>query len=176
MRTLYLIKHGAPRIQPGVPAHDWGLAEAGREHARRSAEGLRDAQLSVVVSSEEPKARETAEVLAGELGVRTRTMLGLHEHLRYSAPHFPSNDAFRARVLALLAMPRERVFGDETADEAHARFRTAVSATMRMHAGNVAIVSHGTVMALMVARAQGRDPAALWSRLTDLAILTMPWP
>lgn len=72
---------------------------------------------------------------------------------RPAAPLLSSQDAFRARVQALLSRPDERVFGDETANEAYARFRTAVRAVMRTHAGNVAIVAHGTVIALLVARA-----------------------
>ncbi|MET0343857.1 MAG: histidine phosphatase family protein [Polyangiales bacterium] len=176
MRHLHLIKHGAPRIDPACPSHAWSLSEAGRDQARRAADTLRSAGLTLVVSSEEPKARETAEVLAAALGLPSQAMLGLHEQLRYSAPQLDSLDAFRARVHAVLARPSERSFGDETGDEAHARFRTAVEAVMRVHAGNVAIVAHGTVMALLVARVRGEDPVALWSRLSDLSVLTLPWP
>lgn len=176
MRRLHLIKHGAPRIDPALPSHAWSLSEVGRAQAQHAADALRAADLAVVVSSEEPKARETAEVLAAALGLPSQVMLGLHEQLRYSAPHVDSHDAFRARVQAVLARPGERSFGDETGDAAHARFRTAVEAVMRVHAGNVAIVAHGTVMALLVARARGDDPVALWCSLSDLSVLTLPWP
>ena len=103
-------------------------------------------------------------------------MLGLHEQLRYSAPHLESPEAFRVCVVEALARPDVRVFGDETANDPHARFRNAVSAVMRVHAGNVAIVTHGTVMALLLARANREDPVALWRKLSDLSILTVSWP
>jgi len=175
-RLVHLIKHGLPVLEAGTPAHAWVLSERGRTQAREAAAPLRARPPAVVVSSEEPKARETAALLAEALGVPWRAMLGLHEQLRYTVPLLGDAQQFRSSVRAVFARPSELVFGEETGDEAHARFAVGVRAALAVHAGDVAIVAHGTVIALLVARANGLDAGALWESLSDLSIVTVAWP
>lgn len=175
-RWLHLIKHAAPAIVPGVPAHEWTLSEAGRRQARAIAARFAARVPDRVVTSEEPKAVETGELLGEALGIPVRRMLGLHEHLRYTEPHHARAEQFTQRVHALFARPSERVMGEETADEAHQRFRIAVHAALAANPGELAIVAHGTVIALLVARANGRDVTALWDRLGLADQLTVRVP
>jgi broad specificity phosphatase PhoE len=79
VRTLYLIKHGAPEIRPGVSAHDWPLSEAGRVQALALAKQLATRALDVIVTSEDAKAVETGRVIAKALQLPLRRGLGLHE-------------------------------------------------------------------------------------------------
>ncbi len=56
--------------------------------------------------------------------------------------------------------------GNETADEAHARFAAAVEAVCARHsARNIMVVAHGTVITLLVARRAGLEPFPFWKRL-----------
>jgi broad specificity phosphatase PhoE len=67
--------------------------------------------------------------------------------------------------------------GSETADEAHARYAAAVSDVVAQHpTGNLAIVSHGTVMTLFVSRLMNLDPVPFWRRLglPAYAVLSLP--
>jgi broad specificity phosphatase PhoE len=156
---LLLIRHAAPEIDPARPPAAWRLSDAGRAAAERlRAEVL----VAAVVSSPEPKALETAAALDASLEIDPR----LREHDRAGVPHFATQAEFVAAVESGFATPREVVFGVESYDAAHARFAAAVDAAIAAHPGErVALVSHGTVIALYAARATDADPVALWRGL-----------
>ena len=76
--------------------------------------------------------------------------------------------------------PGELVLGRESADQALARFDEAVGRVVagRPDGGNVAVVSHGTVIALFVARHGGRGGRGfdLWRRLGLPSFVVMGAP
>jgi broad specificity phosphatase PhoE len=162
---LILIKHSLPEIAPTVRAAEWHLSESGRQRCHALAERVARYAPQMVVHSVEPKAEETAQLLARYLYLTCRAMAGLHEHVRDIDPLF-TQARFEAQVAAFFARPGELVFGRETADQAHARFAGAISAALAQAAGrNLAFVAHGTVITLFVARAVGLEPFPLWQRL-----------
>jgi broad specificity phosphatase PhoE len=176
MRKLILIKHAAPEVVPGVPPEEWALSDRGRATCSPLAEAVRPHGPAVVVSSTEPKASETGQLLASLLGVPFETAPGLHEHDRSNVPHMPSRE-FISQMELFFRRPGERVLGRETADEAEARFREAVTRVLAAHpAGNVAVVSHGTVMALLVAKAAKQSAFRLWRELglPSFVVLRLP--
>jgi broad specificity phosphatase PhoE len=76
-----------------------------------------------------------------------------------------------------MARPAERIFGEESADEAHARFTAALDDVLAAHPWEtVAVVTHGTVLALWVARRAQRDAFALWSSLAMPAFVVLTRP
>jgi broad specificity phosphatase PhoE len=176
MRKLILIKHAPPEVVPDVPPEQWKLSERGRALCTPLADAVRPHTPAVVVSSTEPKASETGELLGSALGLPFETAPGLHEHDRSNVPHMPSREFISAMEL-FFRRPGERVLGRETADEAEGRFRGAVTRVLDAHpAGNVAVVSHGTVIALMVAKASGQSPFRLWRELglPSFVVLRLP--
>lgn len=73
MTTLILVRHGETdwNAQHRWQGHsDTELNDAGREQARRLAEGL--GRVDALYSSDLSRARETAEILAGTIGVEVR--------------------------------------------------------------------------------------------------------
>lgn len=121
--------------------------------------------LSHVAASREPKAEATGRLLASHLGVPWSVEDGLHEHDRSGVP-FLGRQELLDSVSAFLRAPDRLVFGRETAREALARFSAAVEAALsRHHEGTLALVAHGTVIALYVASVCGGDPFALWQVL-----------
>lgn len=175
-RTLHLIKHGAPRIVPGVPAHEWNLADDALDGLDNLIARL-DPRPEIVVCSEEPKAKATAAALAAALGVPHRPMVGLHEHLRYTAPFHADPAGFEADMRRLFDHPQAIVSGEESADDARTRFGNAVQAVMRANPQDtVAVVAHGTVISLVVAHAGGLDPWPLWRSLKLLEAVTVDIP
>lgn len=176
-RRLILVRHSLPEFVTGVPASRWHLSAEGRRRCRRLAERLADQDLAVIVTSEEPKAAETGQIVAETLDLRLEAAPGLHEHERGVVTDMGSQEQFRAQVARLLALPDELVMGYETADQAHARFCAAVDRVVGQHAtGNLAIVSHGTVITLLVARANRLDPVPLWQSLGLPAFVTLGLP
>ena len=124
MGKLILVKHAAPEVVPAVSSEQWGLSERGRASCAGLAEALRAHQPDVIVSSDESKARETAELVAKELGVPFASAPGLHEHDRRGVPHMRSGE-FISHVELMLRKRNDRVLGNESADEALRRVRTA---------------------------------------------------
>jgi broad specificity phosphatase PhoE len=174
---LILVKHAAPDVVPGVSSEQWRLSEQGRASCTALAEVLREHQPSVIISSEEPKARETAELVARELGVPTSAASGLHEHDRRGVPHMRSGE-FISHVELMLRRRDDRVLGHESADEALRRFRGALRDVLAKHPEEtVVIVSHGTVIALYIAEhTEDHTAFELWRKLglPSFVVLSRP--
>jgi broad specificity phosphatase PhoE len=165
MRKLILIKHASPLVVPGTPPEKWKLSDKGRESCRPLAEAVRPHAPAVIVASDEPKARETAEIIARTLNVPVETAPGLHEHDRSNVPHMRSGE-FISHMEVFFRRPTDRVLGRESAVQALDRFEAAVNAVVAKHAdGNLAIVSHGTVIALLAAEHSDRYGFELWREM-----------
>ena len=128
MAQLVLIKHSAVVIDAAVPPKEWPLSDEGRRLCRPLASALRMHDLSVLINSEELKAIETAEIVSKRLRIETRTAPDLDEHRR---PFVEQPAEFERMMEHFFAEPSERVFGEESADEALARFTTAIDAASR---------------------------------------------
>ncbi len=176
MRKLILIRHSLPVIASEQPASQWQLSEEGRRRCERLAELLAPHCPSAVVTSTEPKAIETGQIVGKRLGIPVKTGLDLHEHER-PGKDLDTVEQFQIKVARLLQHPDEQVFGAETGDEARERLSAAVDDVMRRHPlGNLAIVTHGTVMTLFIARAAGIDPVLFWKGLGLPAFVVLSYP
>ena len=175
---LILIKHAAPRKDRSRPARSWRLSREGRDACHVL--GLRLAAYPIrhVVSSLEPKAVETAQLLAEEVAATSSAAPDLHEHRRESVPFYDSPEQFETRVGELFRCPDKLVFGEETAVAARERFAAAVEEVVGQwqHDGPIVIVAHGTVISLLVGHWCDRDPAELWSHLglPSFAVVSKP--
>jgi broad specificity phosphatase PhoE len=186
-RRLILVRHSLPLFVTGVPASHWHLSAEGRRRCRKLAERLAPYSLTAVVASEEHKAVETGQIAAEILGLPFQTAPGLHEHEREAVQSTGHAEDFQAQVARFFEHPAELVLGYETADQAHARFYAAVARVLAGHAEDspsgscpsgrtLAIVSHGTVMTLLITRANGLDPFPFWASLglPAFAVLSLP--
>jgi broad specificity phosphatase PhoE len=176
MPKLILIKHASPYVIPGTPPERWRLSDKGIESCGPLAEKLRPHAPAVIVTSPEPKAAETGRRVGERLGVPVEQAEGLEEHDRSNVPHMRSGE-FISHVELFFRRPRELVLGRETAEQAADRFNAAVDAVLKRHPdGNVAIVTHGTVLALFVAEHTGQKPFELWRKLglPSFVVLEVP--
>jgi broad specificity phosphatase PhoE len=177
MRKLILIKHSRPEIVPALPASQWRLSQDGRLRCRRLAQKLAVHDPAVIVASLEPKAIETGRIVADHLGRPLETSPDLHEHDRREVKFVQDRNEFQRLVARLFQDPDKLVFGSETADQAHERFARAVASVIeRFPGGNLALVSHGTVITLFVSRAVGAEPIRLWKRLDLPAFVVLSLP
>ena len=164
-RYLILVKHSPPEIQEDLPAREWKLSDDGRIRAGRLAERLTEYKPDWIVSSIEPKARETAEIIADKMKVEFHVMNGLHEHDRHTTTYLSKAD-FERSIQEFFANPEVLVFGSETADEAQKRFALAVHSILESHKDEtIVIVAHGTVISLLVSRLTGLSGLSLWKEL-----------
>jgi len=178
MPQLILIKHASPQVVPGIPPEQWCLSESGRASSPRLAAALRPLAPSVVVASEEPKASETGELLARELSVPFHTAPNLHEHDRSNVPHLHSGE-FISLMEVLFRRPSQLVLGKETASGALKRFRNALDDVVEQHGAGeraVAVVSHGTVIALLLEQLGDHRGFDVWRamKLPSFAVLRLP--
>ena len=176
MRQLILIKHASPLVIPGTPPEQWKLSDKGRESCVLLADALREFQPGVIVASSEPKAKETADLVGEKLNVPVESAADLHEHDRSNVPHMRSGE-FISHMELFFRRPGERVLGRESADQALSRFERAIAEITDRHtSGNIAVVSHGTVIALFIAEHTGEKPFEWWRKmgLPSLAVLSLP--
>jgi broad specificity phosphatase PhoE len=176
MGNLILVKHSLPEIIPTVPANQWHLSETGRLRCKVLAEKLAYYAPDCIVSSTEPKAIETAQIVADHLHQTSQVVEGLHEHNRSNVA-WGSMEQFEAQVAEFFRHPHNLVMGKETAAQAYERFARAVTFVIDTHPNRtIAIVAHGTVITLWVAHAMGVEPFGFWKRwgLPSFVVLSLP--
>jgi broad specificity phosphatase PhoE len=174
---LILVKHAAPRIVEEQAPSEWVLSDAGKLQCERLAARLAHRRLGRVIGSEEHKAAETAKLLGLHLRLPSATRPGLQENDRTGLPFFPDITEFHARIEAFFSAPADRLIGLETADQAHDRFVMSIDGLLsETPAEPVAVVSHGAVISLFVARANDLDPYRFWLELgfASFAVLSRP--
>jgi broad specificity phosphatase PhoE len=173
---LLLIKHSLPEIVESVPAHEWLLSAEGRRRCESLATAIAPYDPQVIISSREPKAKETARALANSLSRSFIAVDNLQEHDRSNTP-FMSKGAFQANMREFFERPGQLVIGSETANAAHTRFKKAVNQVLADHPDEtIALVAHGTVISLFVARQTDTDAFSLWQQLDlpSFVVLSLP--
>ncbi|SNS69963.1 Broad specificity phosphatase PhoE [Asanoa hainanensis] len=153
---LFLARHAMPALDPEVRPEHWELDAEGRQGAETLA-GLIPPDV-LLVSSEEPKARQTLEP-AGQVDTDAR--------FNEVARDEPFHGDFRARRRAYLA--RADHPGWERRDLVVARFDAGIRHWQaRADARPLVVATHGMAMALWLADIV--DPIAFWDdlRLPDL--------
>ena len=177
MNNLILVRHSEPEIQPDKPASTWRLSESGRDKAMLLADELRGFSPASIWCSKEPKATETAQILADALNVPVNVTDGLEEHHRDNVPYFPTQDEFEQAIEQFFLNPEEPVLGDETAQQALQRFTAAIDRIIVTGTAETAIVvTHGTVMTLYMASIAGVRSMSFWHNLEtpSFVVLTPP--
>jgi broad specificity phosphatase PhoE len=167
---LLLVRHSAPELDPSVPSEEWGLSEEGRRRCGSLADRLARHKPRVLLASTEPKARETAELVAPALGLEVQLSDGVRETARRTVGWLAPEEIDRG-IQELFERPDEVVFGEESAEAALARFEAAVADLSEP----AAVVTHGTVLSLYAAPRIGRDGYELWSSLELPDIVEVPW-
>lgn len=175
MRKLILIKHARPQIDPNRPSEEWQLGDEGRRGATSLVDKLRPYEFDRLFSSAEPKALQTAQILSREMDRPVEQFPDLHEHDRRDVPHMDSRE-FISLIALFFKEPNRLVLGNETANEAAARFEAAVDRLLEKTTGDVAIVSHGTVISLFAQRRAHQEPFALWRRMGLPSFIVLETP
>lgn len=175
MALLYLIRHARAQMM-GDAAERWLLSEQGRREAGVLARQDFWREVELICSSPEPKALQTAEPAARRWGIPLVTVDCLHELRR---PRLvPDYETVVARIFA---EPEASIAGLEPAARAAERFTRCLENLVEAHPDlTLAVISHGLVMTLFLARLKDRWPTvAEWNAVpfTGLAVVdTTPSP
>lgn len=156
MFGLY-VTHPQVNIDPDVPVPRWGLSPLGRKRAEVAARSDWARQLRRIVSSDETKAIETAEILAAAAGLAIEIIAEAGENDR-SATGFLPPDRFEAAADWFFAHPEESYQGWERAADAQSRIVGVVEGVLSDHdpALPIAFVGHGGVGTLLKCHLAGR--------------------
>lgn len=178
--TLLLVRHSAVAVDPEKPAAAWPLSADGRARAQTFAQSLNSLPTPItrVITSQEPKAVETGAIVAAYWGVPSHAAPNLHEHDRAGMPYLADQAAFATAVAQFFAQPDKLVWGNETAVAAGNRLETAVRQQLAAHPQDtLAIVTHGTVLSLLIARHNPHlQPLPFWQALTLPAAFLLNLP
>jgi 2,3-bisphosphoglycerate-dependent phosphoglycerate mutase len=176
MRRLHLIRHGRVLVDPRQPPSQWELERGACEAVASLALEVGGAGLRRVVSSEETKAVQTARALAAVLGVPVDLRPGLEEHHRLREQHIPSDADFHKAMAGLFSRPSQVVLGTESASAALERFHGAIHDVMAETGDDELVVSHGTVISLLMERGGNGAAMSIWCSLRMPDHVVLAWP
>lgn len=149
MFGLY-ITHPQVRIDPAVPVPKWGLSDVGRARAETLAGKAWVRRIGRIITSDETKAIELADILAAAAGVPVEIIHGAHENDR-SATGFLPPPEFEKAADWFFAHPEESFRGWERAIDAQRRIVEVVREVLASHDPSVpvAFIGHGGVGTLL---------------------------
>jgi broad specificity phosphatase PhoE len=150
--SVWFITHPEVIIDPEKPVPEWSLSPKGIERMGKFCTRSELDSITAVYSSAERKAVEGAAILAERLGQTARVEKRLHENDRTATGFLPPPE-FQKMADRFFANPETSVEGWERAIDAQARIVDAVGQLAAAHdgAGDLAIVAHGGVGALLMA-------------------------
>jgi broad specificity phosphatase PhoE len=155
METVFFITHPDVLIDPNLPVADWRLNSRGIERMRAMLSQPWVPGIVHVASSTERKAVDGATILAAHLELAVVPHPGLGENDRSSTGYLPKTE-FEAMANAFFAQPEESVRGWEPAVDAQARVVAAMRDVLEAAPpGDVAVVAHGGVGALLLCHLRG---------------------
>ena len=156
MASVHFITHPEVVIDLKMPVPDWPLSTIGIRRMRLAAERPWLAEVRSIFTSTERKAMGAAGILAGKLGIDPVAIEDLGENDRSATGYLPRTE-FEAVADEFFAQPDASVRGWERAADAQRRIVRAVEQAMSVVSaeGDVAIVSHGGVGALLLCHLKG---------------------
>jgi broad specificity phosphatase PhoE len=177
VRRVVLVKHAMPALEAGVAPREWRLGADGEAQARDLGGRLRSFAPFALFSSPEPKAARTAEVVGAELGLSFSRWQGLEELDRPVLPLLRASE-HAALNSPIFSDPARRVLGSESGAEALRRFEAAVVALLgaTRTPEPLVIISHGTVIALLVSAHNDVDGFQLWRELECASFVVLSYP
>jgi broad specificity phosphatase PhoE len=156
MVIIHFITHPEVVIDPTIPVPDWPLSPLGMRRMRLALELPWLASVHAIFSSAERKARDAADLLGERLRLVPVIVEDLGENDRSATGYLPKAQ-FEAVADEFFARPEESVRGWERAVDAQRRIIEAVERALSMAPaeGDIAIISHGGVGALLLCHLKG---------------------
>jgi len=160
---LYLIRH-AHTQRTALPVETWPLSDLGRQQAQRLAELPFWQNVEMICASVEPKALQTAQIVAERRDFPVEPVFDLRELRRPGGPV----DDYESAVRQAFNNPTTSVNGWEPAGEAQTRIVTAIERLLMLHESKtLAVVSHGLALTLYLAYLTDISPSLeLWQSIS----------
>lgn len=161
---VVFVTHPEVVIDPAVPVVEWPLSERGRARMAAGSSRAWAAGIGAIWASTERKATDAAAILGAARGIGFATLADLGENDRGSTGYLARAE-FEATADLFFAHPERNVRGWERAVDAQARIVAAVDGVLAAApAGDVAIVAHGAVGALLLCALEGAAISRAWDQ------------
>lgn len=148
---LILLRHAEPNIQIELAPSQWGLSSAGKSQAVKLALSGVFNDVDVFIASNEPKAFQTAALVALRQK-QTVVRNPLFNELNRDGGFYLTSSQYKAAVHAVLKDHSFQVDGWETASGALSRFKRGIEDVLAEYdSQRVLITTHGMVLTLFFA-------------------------
>ncbi len=150
--NFVFIRHSKTHPTPDIPIKLWGLTEEGTKKAKALATNPIIKDLSLIYSSLQTKALETALVLAKPNNIPIKTNPDLTEVTSFTREFL--GDSYKQAVTDFFSGKISRIAHGETISEALSRFEDALNeiAESESTKENIGVVSHGTILSFFSAK------------------------
>ena len=154
-QKIRYLSHPQVQIDPDKGIMDWSLSDVGRRRVTSLANSCALKGTSVVISSAETKAIETARPLAKALSGNLHIREMMHENDRSSTGFLPPKE-FETVADQFFAYPNVSIRGWETAAAAQSRIVEEIDICLCTHkCGDILFVGHGAVGTLLFCHLSG---------------------
>lgn len=176
MPRLILIRHSMPEVAEDRPSHQWALSAEGQRRASILGVAVAAMKPASLHSSAEAKATQTAEAITLTTGLTLNIEPDFNEHDR-SNELFVSKEEFENSVSEALLAPDKQIYGSETIAQSVERFENALLEAEKFSPpGDIAVVSHGTVISGYIASKVDIEVIGFWKSLGLPGLIALNWP
>lgn len=173
MRQVYIIRHAKVQMNPSSDPTKWILSDEGIKDTRLLALRENWNHLKLLYHSPEPKAEQTAAIIAEMIGAECKVHPDLRD-LEMRTGVLPTEE-FQSRVCDYLLGKSDLDF--ENYEAAQLRIRNAVHTIVNETDGSVGIVSHGRIItAFFSDLLERRMTPEEWRSITfpDVSVIDIP--
>jgi len=176
VRRLILIRHAMPRIDPNRHPSTWHLSSEGATQTLEFCERISHYELNKIYTSPEPKALETAAIMAEKYNVPLEKIDQLRDVDRNPQGYVRKSD-YDISIRNFFTNPASMILGDETADDCYYRLKSVVDYLMSNdNCGNIVAVSHGLILSVFLSRVLKIGAFKIFNQLVlpSLIVLSIP--
>jgi broad specificity phosphatase PhoE len=156
--TIYLVRHGEVHNPEGTlygRLPNFGLSVKGKQQLEKTAEYLKDKQISKIYASPLQRARESAEIIRNKLKLPETSISEeiLEVRTSYQGGKFNALDPLQSEVYLKPLHPT-----DETIKQIAARMQKFINRLVQTNPGkNIAVVSHGDPIVILKTAIQNKE-------------------
>ncbi len=158
MTKIYYITHPSVEIDKSKNPDEWKLSEEGKEKAKELLRKHFWAEVDIIFSSEEPKAKEVAKMASEKFGIETFSYKDLGEADRSATPFLPLEE-YMEKIEEAYEKPSKSIVGWESHESVMKRNVNCLKGIVKKYKNKtIAIIGHGGAGTLIKCFIKGKEP------------------